>query len=280
MNSGLYSIGEISKMFNLSVQTLRHYEKIGLLIPSKKSNDTGYRYYTWNQFERLRLIICLKDMGVSLKDIKYQLNIQRGSEYIKLLENHSDTLNRRIQSDTELKQHVDRKIESMKQTSFLPHNKTLYIHFPELKILKYYCKVSCFYDSEISVAKFIREFQLRPGISRIGQLFSPSLLVNQEGTIVSTGLYVLEEMFTDETLKRAGDSITVIPGGTYAVMYYREPTEKTLPYAYQLLDEVKQKSLVPCSEIFRQIHCDVGREHPEEDGYLASIRILVKKNNE
>ncbi len=43
--SNLYKIGEVAKMFNLSISTLRHYEKIGLLTPEFTYSESGYRYY-------------------------------------------------------------------------------------------------------------------------------------------------------------------------------------------------------------------------------------------
>lgn len=41
----LFSIGEVSKLFHISVSSLRHYENVGLLTPEYTSPDTGYRYY-------------------------------------------------------------------------------------------------------------------------------------------------------------------------------------------------------------------------------------------
>ena len=53
-------IGEVSKMFHISVSSLRHYENIGLLHPEYTSPDTGYRYYGTEQFEVLVLPITWK----------------------------------------------------------------------------------------------------------------------------------------------------------------------------------------------------------------------------
>lgn len=46
----LFSIGEVSKLFHISVSSLRHYENIGLLTPEYVSPDSGYRYYSAGQF--------------------------------------------------------------------------------------------------------------------------------------------------------------------------------------------------------------------------------------
>mgnify|MGYP001074839526 FL=1 len=49
----LFQIGDVAKMFHLSVGSLRHYEKIGLLKPEYTDKETGYRYYGMQQFEVL-----------------------------------------------------------------------------------------------------------------------------------------------------------------------------------------------------------------------------------
>ena len=56
----LFPIGEVSKLFHISVSSLRHYEHIGLLTPEYISSDSGYRYYGTEQFEVLNTIRYLR----------------------------------------------------------------------------------------------------------------------------------------------------------------------------------------------------------------------------
>ena len=63
-------IGAFSRLMQVTVKTLRHYEQMGLLIPSEVDAWTGYRYYTIEQMQRLNAIRGLKDMGFSLEEIK------------------------------------------------------------------------------------------------------------------------------------------------------------------------------------------------------------------
>jgi len=65
----LYSIGQISKICKISVQTLRHYDKIDLLKPSVVNDDNGYRYYTHNQILLVKIIQQFKTMNFSLGEI-------------------------------------------------------------------------------------------------------------------------------------------------------------------------------------------------------------------
>lgn len=59
-----------SKINRITTKTLRHYDEIGLLKPEHVDELTGYRYYTTAQLPKLHEILALKQMGLSLQDIK------------------------------------------------------------------------------------------------------------------------------------------------------------------------------------------------------------------
>lgn len=65
----MLKIGEFSRMSRVSIQTLRHYDDLGLLKPSQVDTFTGYRYYQPNQLLQLYRILALKDLGFSLEQI-------------------------------------------------------------------------------------------------------------------------------------------------------------------------------------------------------------------
>ncbi len=65
----IYKIGELAKQAGVTTVTLRYYEKLKLLIPSQRS-DSGYRYYTTRDAERLKFINNAKSAGFTLQEIK------------------------------------------------------------------------------------------------------------------------------------------------------------------------------------------------------------------
>lgn len=64
----MYPIGKLAKLNNVTVRTLRYYDEVGLLKPSKVS-ETGHRYYDSQAALRLRNIILLKEIGLELETI-------------------------------------------------------------------------------------------------------------------------------------------------------------------------------------------------------------------
>ena len=64
----MYSIGEVSKLFNLPISTLRYYDKEGLFPGMQR--DSGIRKFSPRELEALRVIESLKKSGLEIKDIK------------------------------------------------------------------------------------------------------------------------------------------------------------------------------------------------------------------
>ncbi|MBQ9557975.1 MAG: MerR family transcriptional regulator [Clostridia bacterium] len=64
----MYTIGQVSEMFNLPISTLRYYDKEGLFPGIER--QSGIRKFSERELEALRVIECLKKSGLEIKDIK------------------------------------------------------------------------------------------------------------------------------------------------------------------------------------------------------------------
>ena len=82
----MYTIGQVSELFQLPVSTLRYYDKEGLFPEIKRSG--GIRHFDTKELEALRLVECLKKTGMEIKNIKQFMQwCTEGSEtYPKRLE--------------------------------------------------------------------------------------------------------------------------------------------------------------------------------------------------
>ena len=70
----LMRIGEVSKLVGIADSKLRLYDKEGVLVPSVRDPETGYRYYTQEDVRRLERVLLLRRFEVSLADIKAALD--------------------------------------------------------------------------------------------------------------------------------------------------------------------------------------------------------------
>ncbi|MGF1683571.1 Zn(2+)-responsive transcriptional regulator [Photobacterium minamisatsumaniensis] len=71
----MYLIGQLAKRCEVSSDTLRFYEKNGLLVPAGRS-DSGYRLYSEDDLSRIKFIIRAKAVGLSLDEIRELLDIR------------------------------------------------------------------------------------------------------------------------------------------------------------------------------------------------------------
>lgn len=65
----MFKIGEFARLSQLSVKTLRYYDRVGLFQPAHTDRFTSYRYYSADQLPRLNRILVLKELGFSLEQI-------------------------------------------------------------------------------------------------------------------------------------------------------------------------------------------------------------------
>lgn len=104
-----YSIGEVAKMLKVSTRTLRFYDEKGLIKPAY-IEENGYRFYEKEQIRQIELILFLKELGFSLKQIKMLIQDKRGSQSLELL------LKQQYQEN---KQKINELIEKQKQIEHL-----------------------------------------------------------------------------------------------------------------------------------------------------------------
>ncbi|MEM9157032.1 MAG: MerR family transcriptional regulator [Cyanobacteria bacterium P01_F01_bin.33] len=79
----MFRIGEFSKIAQVPASQLRYYDDIGLFTPIRSDAETGYRYYSVQQLVQLNRILALKDLGLSLEQIKRLLADEVSPEEIR-----------------------------------------------------------------------------------------------------------------------------------------------------------------------------------------------------
>ncbi len=77
------TIKDFSRITGIKCETLRYYDKIGLFSPELRG-DNGYRYYTQNQLTISYLIISLREVGISIDEIKKYIDIRTPEQMFSL----------------------------------------------------------------------------------------------------------------------------------------------------------------------------------------------------
>ena len=79
-----YTTGEIAKLCGVSVRTIQYYDERNILVPNQLS-EGGRRLYNQDDVEKMKLILFLRDIGISINHIKQLLEEENANEIITLL---------------------------------------------------------------------------------------------------------------------------------------------------------------------------------------------------
>ncbi len=119
MSKNLLKVGELAKKSGVSVRSLHHYDKIGLLVPSERT-ESGHRLYGLENIAQLHQIISLRNLGFSLKDTQEFLRNSDAS-MADIIRMQRQRIREHIRRQEELYQ----KLKSMEQSIRLQGNVTL-----------------------------------------------------------------------------------------------------------------------------------------------------------
>ncbi|MDR2192121.1 MAG: MerR family transcriptional regulator [Endomicrobium sp.] len=100
-----YTISEIAQKYGLTAHTLRYYDKEGLL-PFVERTESGARSFKESDFEWLAIIICLKQTGMPVKQIK---------EFIELCQKGKSTLGKRLELFKRQKKSIEEQIKVLNE---------------------------------------------------------------------------------------------------------------------------------------------------------------------
>ena len=105
-----YSVGKTAKLVGMTAETLRHYDRVGLIRPVK-DEWTKYRRYTDRDVIRLNIVSALRSMGIPLREIKTMLDT---NDIQKLVGEFERALRRADEAIRKLKE-AKRRIERVKR---------------------------------------------------------------------------------------------------------------------------------------------------------------------
>jgi DNA-binding transcriptional MerR regulator len=112
----MFKIGNFSKLGQVSVRMLRHYDQLGLLKPDHIDKFTSYRYYTAGQLAHLNRILFFKDLGFSLQQIKDLLSNNLPNDQLRgMLMMKQVELEREVQDSHARLAQVEARLQQIEQ---------------------------------------------------------------------------------------------------------------------------------------------------------------------
>jgi DNA-binding transcriptional MerR regulator len=122
-----YTVSRLARMAGVSVRTLHHYDQIGLLEPSART-EAGYRLYGEPELLRLQQILFFKELDMPLGEVRQVLD-DPGFDQVAALEHHRQSLQRRMERLTRLLKTIDRTIDRLREDDMTLTDEELYKGF-------------------------------------------------------------------------------------------------------------------------------------------------------
>lgn len=236
-----FSIGEVSKLHNVSIQTLRHYDKIGLLKPAFVNETSKYRYYSLKDFIMLDFIKQCKAMGLTLDEIKELVSHHTSLEAIlETLSKQKEIIAMKIRELESIQSHIgilEDKIQTVLEDGI---NHVVIKSCEEHRFLKYNNTRRFTEEFEIKLIKTLREIEKKYGTSHKELAFSiPYKKFEEKKELIYDHM-----MINCGTIYEIdGQEEVVLPKGNYLTIHFDDDFKDISAYYEKLLDYIKKYNL-------------------------------------
>lgn len=271
------SIGQMAKLNNVSKQALRYYDKMQLLEPLIVDEETGYRYYSIKQSARLDMIQYMKSIGMTLKDIKKQLDLNEPSFIKSVLHKNMHQIEEQIRGLEYQMRAVERTLRSYERYETAPPDGTIILEYIEKRQM--YCIDSGlnFYDHGIEIyEKMLRKLKNSLIANRLPQIYfcNAGTLLTKEN--LEKRKFYSNEIFVFVDNDYVPENLTIqVPPNIYLCIYC-DKFEKEKAYINRLLDMIAEKGYTIVGDYICEVLAELPLLEEAERGMFLRLQIPIK----
>ncbi len=262
-----YSIGEMSKLFGIPVTTLRHYHNKGIFKAFYIDEESGYRYYSSEQFELLNNILNLRHSKVPLEKIKEYTEKGDLCSLKSLFQDQRTELRRRIEELERAERSVEERLKYIDEVEGIESFDRISI---EKKHPRKIFTIKKSFTTEEELELLVRE------LGRISD-FSSSLVLGRVGLIMErkkewkkySGVYLRGEKFSEGL---QGEEQTE---GEYISVYFRG-TRSDSPRYYRMMEKYIEEKGIEVEGPYYEVALVSNSMNSEEREYIRVIEIKKK----
>ena len=222
MNKALLSIGKMAAMNRVSITTLRLYDEKGLLKPRYTDPETGYRYYDIDQNARLDMIAYMKELGMSLSQIREALEKEDISLIEELLSQKNEQIHQQLRQLKAQHDAVERAILSIERYRKSPTTGTFSLEYIDRRyIWGIPCSANFYSDDVHSYEHQLRELRLKLEETGFSQIHSYNIGTSIAQEDFEQDRFVAKEIFIFANRRDQEGTHTsqVVESGMYACVY-------------------------------------------------------------
>lgn len=270
------TIGQMAKLNHISEQTLRLYDREGLLSPLYRDGKNGYRYYDIRQSAQLDTIQYMKALGMPLKEIKTHMKKWDMGRVKQLLRENRDAIDERIRELNLQKRAIERALDSYERYESAPPDGAIVLEYiPKRQMYVTSTSVN-FYDYDIAeYEKILRNLKEDMAAHDI----SPFYFANA-GTILRRENFMKRHLYSTEVFVFVDreyveeDLITVIPASPYLCIYC-DKFEKEKEYIDRLLATIEEKHYTVTGDYICEVIVEMPLDY-QERGMFLRLQVPIR----
>lgn len=266
MMKDYYKISEIARLYGIGVDSLRYYERLGILQPRRESN--GYRLYSLKDMYKLNLIRDLRRLDFSMEQIRAYLDEQTVDNTIRLLDQEADLVARQLQELQAKAVQLAQRLADLKAAQATVPGIIQRKVLPPRPCVLFTQHITRDEEMDFVMKKLHRQHEDK--IRDFGnQVFGAFLAMDE---LLAGTPNVYDGVFS--VLEEGAACDFTLPGGTYLSYFYQGPYEQNRAKVQQLLDWAAQRGLVLAGTPFELYAID-NRDTIRPEEFLTEIQVLL-----
>lgn len=271
-----YSIGEMSKLHKVSIDTLRFYDKIGLFKPKFVNENNRYRYYTADQFLKLERIKYLRKLNFNIEEIKEVIDYKN----IQLVKNRLKEGRKRVEREMEELSLMKKRLDKTLETFEVLEDRRNYnvIKIKEFGDRYYISKELIDARDQDEVEVGLRDLMEYIGEEKglydsLCAYFVEKLTFDEDVYINHNKVaFIAEKNLLEEVDKT---NVYLLPGGTYISLIYEDDYRRNYLYYREIKKELDRLGYEVAGDAFEIVHIDDS--FGKENSSIIEIQIKVSK---
>lgn len=264
-----YKINEIAKLYGVGTDSIRYYERLGLLSPRRDAN--GYRLYSLKELYKLNMIRDLRRLDFSMAQIKEYLDGQSVQNTLAMLRRERELLRGRIREARARDRMIGSRIVALEASAGRELRRPEVKELPERRCVRLDEYITRDEEMDLVIKKLHRkhEAEVRDfGNQVIGAFFSEEELRRGLTNVYSSVFFILEA--------GAARWDFSLPAGLYVSVYYRGSYAHNAEAIASLERFASERGLKAAGSPFELYEVD-NRDTAVEDEFLTEVQALVER---
>ena len=249
-----FRIGEISELYNIGTDSLRYYEELGILHPSRGQN--GYRTYHIRDLWQLNVIRDLRELGFSMDRIKDYLNHRTLATTESMLEEELDIIKEKMAALEKLRLNIEDRLETVREAKHRPLGKV-----EEKRLPNRHChSIHSGYKLDVEMDMLIKQLLNKNrdklyiiGNNRIGSVIPYDSALNGNCRHY-TDVFIIDKSGPD-----------LIQGGTYLSVSYSGDCAQNTVYIPMLLQYAQERGYTLEGPFLELLWTDIHKTEKEKE---------------